>query len=207
MSLFFMKTLLACTMLVFAVSMVSSDAIAKDDEEGKNPVVVLKTTMGDIEIELFQKEAPISVKNFLWYVENRFYEDLTFHRVMPNFMIQGGGFNIKMKQKEGNAPIVNEATNGLSNDRGTLAMARTPVINSASSQFFINLVDNAGLNHRAKTQQGFGYAVFGKVIGGMDVADKIAKVETHSYMGNDNVPVEPIVIEKAYVVGKSKKKK
>ncbi|MBW1820017.1 MAG: peptidylprolyl isomerase [Deltaproteobacteria bacterium] len=207
MSLFFMKTLLACTMLVFAVSMVSSDAIAKDDKEGKNPVVVLKTNMGDVEIELFQKEAPISVKNFLWYVENEFYEGLIFHRIIPNFMVQGGGFNIKMKQKEGNAPIVNEATNGLLNDRGTLAMARTNVINSASSQFFINLVDNSSLNHRAKTQQGFGYAVFAKVIGGMDVVDKMAKAKTQSHMGYNDVPTDPIVIEKAYVVGKSKKKK
>jgi cyclophilin family peptidyl-prolyl cis-trans isomerase len=201
-----MKTLLACTVLVFAVSMMSTDSAAKDDKEGKNPVVVLKTNMGDIEIELFAKEAPVSTKNFLWYVENNFYENLTFHRIIPNFMIQGGGFNDKMKQKEGNAPIVNEATNGLSNDRGTLAMARTSVINSASSQFFINLVDNAGLNHRSKTQQGFGYAVFGKVINGMDVVDDIAKVKTQSQGGYDDVPAKPVLIEKAWVKGKSKKK-
>jgi peptidyl-prolyl cis-trans isomerase A (cyclophilin A) len=206
MTLFFTKTLLACTVLVFAMSMMSTDAAAKDDNEDKNPVVVLKTSMGDIEIELFAKEAPISTKNFLWYVENQFYEDLTFHRVIPNFMIQGGGFNAKMKQKEGNAPIVNEATNGLSNDRGTLAMARTSVINSASSQFFINLLDNAGLNHRAKTQQGFGYAVFGKVINGMDVVDDIAKVKTQSQGGYDDVPAKPVIIEKAWVKDKSKKK-
>ena len=206
MNLFFTKTLLACTVLVFAMSMMSFDAAAKDEDEGKNPVVVLKTNMGDIEIELFAKEAPVSTKNFLWYVENQFYEGLTFHRVIPNFMIQGGGFNDKMKQKEGNAPIVNEATNGLSNDRGTVAMARTQVINSASSQFFINLVDNSGLNHRAKTQQGFGYAVFGKVIEGMDVVDDIAAVKTQSQSGYDDVPVKPVIIEKAWVKGKSKKK-
>jgi cyclophilin family peptidyl-prolyl cis-trans isomerase len=205
MGMFSKRSLLVGAVLLIAAAMLSSSLMAQDDKGGKNPVVVMKTTLGDIKIELFEKEAPVSAKNFLWYVENQFYDGLIFHRVIPNFMIQGGGFNKEMKQKEGNAPIVNEATNGLSNDRGTLAMARTNVVNSATSQFFINLVDNAGLNHRSKSPNGFGYAVFGKVIDGMDVVDEIAGVKTKSHMGHNDVPANPIVIKKAYVHEDKKK--
>jgi cyclophilin family peptidyl-prolyl cis-trans isomerase len=202
-TVFFVTALLFVT-----VSLVATSVYAEEEKKGDNPIVVLKTNLGDIEIELYPDKAPISVKNFIWYVENKFYDGLIFHRVKPNFMIQGGGFNIKMKKKEGNAPITNEATNGLANDRGTLAMARTNVINSATSQFFINLVDNAFLNHKDKTPNGYGYAVFGKVTNGMKVVDKIAEVKTHSVMGYDDVPEDPVIIEKAYVAnGKEKKPK
>jgi peptidyl-prolyl cis-trans isomerase A (cyclophilin A) len=207
MSLFSAKTLSFGMALLLTVSLLSSVVMAKDEEKTDNPVVVLKTNIGDIQIELFSKEAPVSVKNFLWYVENKFYDNLIFHRVIPGFMIQGGGFNAKMAKKEGNAPIINEATNGLSNDRGTVAMARTSEINSATSQFFINLVDNTPLNHRSQTPSGYGYAVFGKVTKGMDVVDEIAKVKRQSQMGYNDVPVEPVVIEKAYVLDKDKEKK
>jgi cyclophilin family peptidyl-prolyl cis-trans isomerase len=202
------KLFLSCVILAAAVLVLAVPVAGEDEKAEKNPVVVLSTTLGDIEIELFPKEAPITVKNFLWYVNNKFYNGLIFHRVMSGFMIQGGGFNMKMQRKEGNAPIKNEATNGLSNERGTIAMARTSVINSATSQFFINLVDNSkNLDHRDKSPAGYGYAVFGKVINGMDVVDKIAEVEVHSHMGNKNVPTDPIVIEKAYVVEEKKEKK
>jgi peptidyl-prolyl cis-trans isomerase A (cyclophilin A) len=202
----FGKAFLVAALLLFTVSLVATSVFAKEEQKGENPIVVLKTNFGDIKIELYPDKAPISVKNFIWYVDNKFYDGLTFHRVKPGFMIQGGGFNSKMKQKEGNAPITNEATNGLANDRGTIAMARTNVVNSATSQFFINLVDNAFLNHKNTTPQGYGYAVFGKVINGMDVVDKIAQVKTHSYMGYDDVPEEPVVIEKAYMSGGEEKK-
>jgi len=204
----FGTALFVVTLLLFTVSLVAAPAYAKEEKKGDNPIVVLKTNLGDIEIELYPDQAPVTVKNFLWYVDNKFYDGLIFHRVKPGFMIQGGGFNVKMKQKEGNAPIKNEATNGLSNDRGTLAMARTNVVNSATSQFFINLVDNDFLNHRDNSQAGYGYAVFGKVINGMKVVDKIAEVKTHSAMGYDDVPEDPIIIEKAFVMnGKEEKEK
>jgi cyclophilin family peptidyl-prolyl cis-trans isomerase len=204
----FGKAIFVVTLLLFTVSLLAAPACAKEEKKGDKPIVVLKTNLGDIEIELYPDKAPISVKNFLWYVDNKFYDGLIFHRVKPDFMIQGGGFNIKMKKKEGNAPITNEATNGLANDRGTLAMARTNVVNSATSQFFINLVDNAFLNHKNTSPQGYGYAVFGKVTNGMKVVDKIAEVKTHSYMGYNDVPEDAVIIEKAYVSnGKEKKAK
>jgi len=174
--------------------------------EKSNPVVVLETTMGDIKIELYPDKAPVTVKNFLWYVDHKFYDGLIFHRVIKNFMIQGGGFTKDMVKKQPNAPIVNEATNGLSNKRGTIAMARTSEINSATSQFFINLKDNSFLDHKDDTPRGYGYAVFGKVIGGMDVVDKIGSVKTTSRKGYNDVPAEPVVIKKAYQLGKGKKK-
>ncbi len=204
----FGKVFFVVTLLLFTMSLVANPVAAKEEKKGDNPIVILKTNFGDIEIELYPDKAPITVKNFLWYVENKFYDGLIFHRVKPDFMIQGGGFNLKMKKKEGNAPITNEASNGLSNDRGTIAMARTNVVNSATSQFFINLIDNAFLNHRDKSPTGYGYAVFGKVTNGMKVVDKIAEVKTHSYMGYDDVPEDPVIIEKAYVSnGKEKKEK
>jgi cyclophilin family peptidyl-prolyl cis-trans isomerase len=165
-----------------------------------NPKVLLKTTMGDITLELYPAKAPITVKNIIDYVNAKFYDGLIFHRVMPGFMIQCGGLTADMREKPNNAPIKNEAGNGLKNDRGTVAMARLPEPDTASSQFFINLVNNDGLNHRNNTPEGFGYCVFGKVIAGMNVVDAIAKVPTGSKRGHGDVPLEPITILSATVV-------
>lgn len=163
-----------------------------------NPVVVLETSKGNIEVELNEAKAPLSTKNFLDYVDSHFFDGLIFHRVIDNFMIQGGGFTTDMSQKTGKAPIENEAGNGLTNDKYTLAMARTSVVNSATSQFFINTKDNTFLNHKDNTPQGFGYAVFGKVVKGMDVVDAIGKAKTGTKNGFNDVPLETISIVKAY---------
>jgi cyclophilin family peptidyl-prolyl cis-trans isomerase len=163
-----------------------------------NPVVVLETSKGNIEIELDEAKAPITVQNFLWYVDNKFYDGLIFHRVIADFMIQGGGFTPDMTQKQGKPAIENEAGNGLTNDKYTIAMARTNVVNSATSQFFINTKDNAFLNHKNETPQGFGYAVFGKVVKGMEVVDAIGKVKTGTKNGFNDVPVETVTITKTY---------
>ena len=160
--------------------------------------VKLETSMGDIVIELNEEAAPITVKNFLRYVEEGFYDGTIFHRVIPNFMIQGGGFTAEMVRKETHAPIANEASNGLKNDRGTIAMARTNLPNSATSQFYINHKDNDFLNYVENRNPG--YAVFGKVIEGMETVDKIATVRTTTRMGMEDVPVEPVVIKSATVV-------
>jgi peptidyl-prolyl cis-trans isomerase A (cyclophilin A) len=162
----------------------------------KNPVVLMETSMGNVKLELFAKEAPISVKNFLAYVKSGFYKGTVFHRVIPNFMAQGGGLTAELQPKAGGLPpIKNEAGNGLTNDRGTLAMARTGVVDSATSQFFINVVDNNFLNHRDNSPGGFGYAVFGKVIEGMDVVDKmVAAPQSRKNAVFQNVPATPIVI-------------
>ena len=155
--------------------------------------------MGSITVELDDEKAPITVKNFLDYAASGHYDGTIFHRVIDGFMIQGGGFTKAMDQKPTKAPIKNEASNGLTNKRGTIAMARTMVVDSATSQFFINLVDNDFLNFRAPTPQYYGYAVFGKVTDGMDVVDKIAKVKTGFAGPHQNVPEEPIVIKKVHV--------
>jgi peptidyl-prolyl cis-trans isomerase B (cyclophilin B) len=162
-------------------------------------VVKLSTNFGDITIELDAEKAPITVANFLQYVESGFYENVIFHRVINGFMVQGGGFDTNMKQKPTEASIKNEANNGLGNDKYTLAMARTSVPDSASSQFFINVSDNDFLNHTAPTPSGWGYCVFGKVVEGMDVVDTIKAVPTTSRAGHQDVPVEPVVILKATV--------
>ena len=155
-------------------------------------MVVFETSHGTIKIEVDADKAPISAENFLKYVEDGFYSGTIFHRVIPGFMIQGGGFDPQMAEKATNPPIKNEADNGLKNLRGTLSMARTQVKDSATSQFFINLQDNDFLDHGGRD---FGYAVFGKVSDGMDVVDKIAGVATGSHAGHADVPVDPIVIE------------
>jgi cyclophilin family peptidyl-prolyl cis-trans isomerase len=160
----------------------------------KNPVVVMDTSLGTIKIELFAKEAPVTVKNFLQYVDDKFYDGTIFHRVIPGFMIQGGGFTPGLKEKQTREPIKNEAGNGLANKRGTLAMARTKDPDSASAQFFINLKYNDFLD-RAKARDKVGYAVFGQVIQGMDVVDKIAAVETADRGGHESVPVQDVVIK------------
>jgi peptidyl-prolyl cis-trans isomerase A (cyclophilin A) len=159
----------------------------------KNPVVLVKTSMGDVKIELDPQKAPITVKNFLEYVKSGFYNGTIFHRVIPGFMVQGGGFTVDMQEKKTRAPIKNEATNGLKNDRGTIAMARMPNPDSATAQFFINVVNNDALNR--PLPDGFGYAVFGRVTSGMEVVDKIAKVKTVTRMGFQDVPEAPVVIK------------
>lgn len=163
-------------------------------------MVKLSTNFGDITIELNAEKAPITAANFLSYVEKGFYEGVIFHRVINGFMIQGGGFDANMKQKPTDATIKNEADNGLANDQYTIAMARTSVPDSASSQFFINVANNDFLNHTSPTPSGWGYCVFGKVVEGTDVIDKIKGVATTSRAGHQDVPVEPVVILNASVV-------
>ncbi len=170
------------------------------DKMSANPIIKMETNKGNITIELYADKAPISTENMVNYVKDAFYDGLIFHRVIPGFMIQGGGMNPDMSEKPNKAPIKNEADNGLKNDRGTLAMARTNVPDSATSQFFINLKDNDFLNHTSKTPQGWGYAVFGKVTEGMDVVDAIAAVKTGNHGGHGDVPLEPVVINKMTLV-------
>lgn len=165
-------------------------------------MLILKTSEGDIKVELFEKEAPLSTKNFLEYATAGFYSGTVFHRVIDGFMIQGGGFSADMQRKETKAPIENEGGNGLENKKYTLAMARTNVPDSATSQFFINTSDNGFLD-RAQSSDGVGYAVFGKVIEGIDVVDKIGKVKTGTKAGMQDVPVSPVVIESVEVVESS----
>ena len=162
--------------------------------------VTLTTNFGDITLELNAEKAPITVANFLQYVESGHYDGVIFHRVIDGFMVQGGGFDANMKQKKTKGEIKNEADNGLGNDNYTVAMARTSVPDSASSQFFINIADNDFLNHTAPTSSGWGYCVFGKVVEGMAIVDKIKTVKTTSKSGHRDVPVEPVIIEKASVI-------
>ena len=157
-------------------------------------MILFETSLGNFKIEFFEKEAPITVANFLKYVEDGFFDGTVFHRVIPGFVIQGGGFTEDMAQKKTKPPIKNEADNGLDNERGTLSMARTNDVNSATSQFFVNLKDNEFLDH---SRQNFGYAVFAKVTEGMDVIDKIAAVKTGSKRGHEDVPVEAVVVKSA----------
>lgn len=163
-------------------------------KEEKTKTALIQTSMGDIKIELYQDKAPISVKNFITYAEENAYDGTIFHRVIDGFMVQGGGFTKDFKQKPTHAPIKNEADNGLKNVRGTLAMARTSVVDSATSQFFINVTDNSFLDFRGKNPSEYGYAVFGKVIDGMDVVDKMKKVKTGSYGPHQDVPKETVEI-------------
>ncbi len=181
--MFKQATLFACSVL-FASSLFAAEA-------AKNTHVLLTTSLGDIEIELEDAKAPISTANFLAYVDKGFYSKTVFHRVIPGFMVQGGGFDTDMRQKNTESPIKNEADNGLHNVRGTLAMARTSVVDSATSQFFINQKDNAFLDHGGRD---FGYAVFGKVVKGMDIVDKISQVPTGRYAGMADVPNTPVLI-------------
>jgi len=160
-----------------------------------NPVVLMKTTHGVVEIELNQDKAPLSVANFLAYVDAKFYDNTIFHRVIPGFMIQGGGFNKKMEQKTTRASVKNEANNGLLNDVGTIAMARTSDPHSATAQFFFNVENNSALNHTGMTDAGWGYAVFGKVLKGMDVVNRIKAVRTGNLSGHQNVPMDTVTIK------------
>jgi cyclophilin family peptidyl-prolyl cis-trans isomerase len=175
---------------LFGVALLASSACAAD----KNPVVVVETSMGTIKIELNQDKAPITVKNFLAYVDDKFYDGTIFHRVISDFMIQGGGFKPGLEEKKTKEPIKNESDNGLSNTKYTIAMARTKKPDSATSQFFINVEDNDKLD-RAKFPDKIGYCVFGKVIEGMDVVDKIKAVEVRDVGDNEKVPVKDVIIK------------
>ena len=188
------KTIVILGALVALVTAGAGMAVAA------NPKVEMETSKGKMVIELFPDKAPETVKNFLNYVETQYYDGTIFHRVIPKFMIQGGGFTADMKQKSAGAPIENEADNGLKNDRGTIAMARTGDPHSATAQFFINSVNNDFLNHKSKTQQGWGYVVFGKVIAGMDVIDAISAVKTVTRGRFRDVPAETIEIISARVL-------
>lgn len=158
------------------------------------PKVLIETSEGDIEVELWQDRSPRTVENFLQYVDEGFYDGTVFHRIIPNFMIQGGGLDRDLNKKRTHRPIQNEATTEKKNERGTLAMARTTEIDSATAQFFINLADNDFLDHTGEAPDQYGYAAFGEVTDGMDVVDKIAKVETTQKEGRQNVPVRPVLI-------------
>jgi peptidyl-prolyl cis-trans isomerase B (cyclophilin B) len=185
------------SMKIAFISALSVLAAVTPVAAAENPKVILETTKGQFTIELYPGKAPETVKNFLAYVDAGFYNGTIFHRVIPNFMIQGGGFASDMQQKPTRPPIKIEADNGLKNERGTLAMARTQDPNSATAQFFINSVDNAFLNFTAKTVQGWGYAVFGKVVQGIEVVDEISKVKTGAKGMHRDVPAEPVVINTA----------
>ncbi|MEY3807212.1 MAG: hypothetical protein RI893_188 [Pseudomonadota bacterium] len=190
-NLIFSLMLLLTTTFSFATENKMSDTASK---------VKLTTSLGEIIIQLNPEKAPISSANFLTYVNEGFYNSTIFHRVIPGFMAQGGGFDTDFNQKSVHDPIKNEADNGLTNKRGTLAMARTNVPDSATAQFFINYKDNASLNHTSPTTSGWGYAVFGEVIEGMDIVDAMAKQPTGSHGGHQDVPKTNIVVEKAEVI-------
>ncbi len=182
--------------LTFFISSCGDDPVDVTGDAGglHRPIVVMETTLGEITIELYRDMAPMTVMNFLEYVHDGFYEGLIFHRAIPGFIIQGGGYDEDLEPGETRGPILNEAGNGLSNMRGTVSMARTYVVNSATSQFFVNLVNNTALDHRDDTQVGYGYCVFGSVIDGMDVVDAIAEVETGVVDGYHDVPLESVFI-------------
>ena len=185
--------------LVFSL-LLSLNVIAKDAKKGT--MVNIKTNLGDIKVELFDKKAPETVKNFLKYVESKKYNDTIFHRVIDGFMIQGGGFNAKMNRKQTFKSIKNEADNGVSNVTGTIAMARTSDINSATNQFFINVNDNKFLDHQGKDAQKYGYAVFGKVVNGMSVVNRIKKTKTGNQGIYRNKPLQDITIKTVEIVKK-----
>jgi len=188
-------------LIISSLLLFSTTTYATDKQKMSNPIVKLSTNQGDITLELNSTAAPATVANFVSYVEDGFFDGLIFHRVIPNFMLQGGGFSSDFKQADTKAAIENEADNGLKNDRGTIAMARTGDPHSATGQFFINHADNGFLDHSSKTQQGWGYAVFGKVTEGMDVVDKIAAIPTGSGgMFPTDVPKEEVIIEKAEII-------
>ncbi len=200
----YVRVILILMVIAIPVTLSASDkkekGLQKSSSRGvssMSPVVLISTDLGDIKIKLNKEKAPVTVDNFLAYAQEGFYDGVIFHRVIPNFMIQTGGFTEDMKQKPSKQPIKNEADNGLLNKKGSIAMARTSDINSATSQFFINLVDNTFLNHG---QRDFGYAVFGEVVEGMDVVDKIAAVETGKSGYHGDVPKKPIAMKSVKVV-------
>ena len=184
---------MAVTCSVVLIAAITGCSERKD--EGKlMPTVLVETTMGNFKIELWPGNAPATVENFLKYVDEGFYSGTVFHRAIDGFMIQGGGFTFDMQQKPTHPPVKNEARSDVKNLRGTVAMARTSVVDSATAQFFVNLVDNDFLDHKSATARGFGYTVFGKVVSGMDVVDRIGKIQTTVVGEMDDVPVETVVI-------------
>jgi len=193
--------------LVLAIGAIQVGCTMAEDGKPQNPndpIVLMSTSVGDVKIELYKDKAPQTVANFLAYVNDKFYDGTVFHRVIPNFMIQGGGFTPDMKQKPTKAAIKNEAGNGVKNQFGTLAMARTSDVNSATAQFFINTKDNDFLDHKDDSMQGYGYCVFGKVIEGSKVVQKIESVETSSKGMYEDVPVEPVIIKSIRVISPGK---
>ena len=182
------------SLIAFIAAVLSLNAFSANSSAIPN--VRLVTNLGEIEIELYPDKAPVTVKNFLAYVDAGFYNGTMFHRVIPGFMIQGGGLDQKMNEKQMRPPIKNEADNGLKNLTGTIAMARASDPHSATAQFFFNLKDNEFLNHRAKSKQAWGYAVFGKVVNGMDVVRRIESMPTHTVYFYENVPVKEVVIQR-----------
>ncbi len=193
--------------VVMAVGVLTARCTVAEDgkpSNPQNPIVLVSTSMGDVKIELYKDKAPKTVENFLAYVNDKFYDGTIFHRVIPRFMIQGGGFGPDMKQKATKAPIKNEAGNGVKNELGTIAMARTSDVDSATAQFFINVKDNDFLNHRDQSMQGFGYCAFGKVIEGIKVVQKIEGVPTGSKGMHEDLPVEPVVIKSVTVASPGK---
>jgi cyclophilin family peptidyl-prolyl cis-trans isomerase len=185
---------------IILFAFLSAVSLSACSQTGDRPMLKMSTNLGDITIELFADDAPVTAQNFIDYVNADHFNGLIFHRVIPGFMIQGGGFDENMQQRATRAPIKNEADNGLKNLRGTLSMARTSDPNSASSQFFINVADNAFLDYTAKTPQGWGYAVFGKVTDGMDIVDQIVQQPTTTSGGHRDVPAKPIVIVDAVML-------
>ena len=192
--IFLLSSVLITAMLMISFACPSGADSSENEPSTGPPAVVFSTSLGDITIELYPDKAPITVENFLQYVDSGFYDGTIFHRVIPGFVIQGGGLTSDMKQKPTRPPIENEADNGLKNKTGTLSMARTQDVNSATSQFFLNLTDNPFLDHGVRD---FGYAVFAKVIEGMDVVNQIAQVPTGNRGMNRDVPVEPVLIQSA----------
>lgn len=196
-----MSRFIAILGLLLSLNYLPGSALAGDKPSGEKPVTVrVETNMGAIVLELDSEKAPVSVENFIEYAKSGHYDGTVFHRVIPGFMIQGGGFVPGMTQKDTREPIKNEADNGLKNNTGTIAMARTPDPNSATSQFFINVKDNDFLNYRDPTPQGWGYAVFGKVVDGMDIVQSIEKVSTGQSGMHQDVPIEDVVIEKVTII-------
>jgi cyclophilin family peptidyl-prolyl cis-trans isomerase len=183
---------------VLVLCFIALGMMAAGTARAANPVVVVETSMGNIEIELFEDKAPVTVKNFLQYAADKHYDGTVFHRVISDFMVQGGGFEPGMKEKKTRDPIKNESSNGLSNLKGTVAMARTGEPNSATAQWYINVKDNTFLD-RAKARDGVGYCVFGRIIKGMDVVDKIKEVETDTVKGFENVPTKDVIIKSVKV--------
>jgi cyclophilin family peptidyl-prolyl cis-trans isomerase len=197
--------LLVCLSALLGVTAAAAQTAAPQKPAPAHPRVALETSKGNIVVELYQDKAPKTVKNFLDYVKAGFFNGTIFHRVIPGFMVQGGGFTPDMTEKPTRPTIQNEADNGLGNQRGTLAMARTPDPHSAGAQFFINLKDNSPLNFTAKTNAGWGYTVFGRVVEGMEVVDAIAQVPTTSKGMYDDVPVQPVIIKKARLLSAAAK--
>lgn len=189
---------------MFIMMMILFSLLSTTVEAAKNPKVVLETSMGDITLELYPDKAPATVKNFLTYVDEKFYDGTIFHRVISGFMIQGGGMTADMNEKSTHSPIKNEADNGLKNDLGSIAMARTNDPNSATAQFFINAKDNTFLNFKSKSLDGYGYCVFGKVIKGLDIVEAIEKTPTTSKGFFQDVPAKQVLIKKAYLFKEKK---